>query len=76
MVSCSILGISTAHWNAIVMILIGQYDSPFVRRIAIALNHYGMPFERRVLSVFQDFDAVLAIASFAESRRGTLVVNG
>ncbi len=43
------------------MILVGQYDSPFVRRVAIALNHYGMSFERRVLSVFQDFDAVLAI---------------
>ena len=43
------------------MILIGQYDSPFVRRVAIALNYYGMPFERRVLSVFQDFDAVLGI---------------
>ncbi len=43
------------------MILVGQYDSPFVRRVAIALNHYGMPFERRLLSVFQDFDAMLAI---------------
>ena len=43
------------------MILVGQYDSPFVRRVAIALNHYDILFERRVLSVFQDFDAVLAI---------------
>ncbi len=43
------------------MILIGQYDSPFVRRVAVALNHYGMPFERRVLSVFQDFGAVLSV---------------
>lgn len=43
------------------MILIGQYDSPFVRRVAVALNHYGMAFERSVLSVFQDFDAVLAV---------------
>ena len=43
------------------MILVGQYDSPFVRRVAIALNHYGMPFERRVLSVFQDFDTLLAV---------------
>jgi len=43
------------------MILVGQYDSPFVRRVAIALNHYRMPFERRVLSVFQDFDKMLAI---------------
>ena len=43
------------------MILVGQFDSPFVRRVAVALNHYGMPFERRVLSVFQDFDAMLSI---------------
>ena len=43
------------------MILVGQYDSPFVRRVAVALNHYGLPFERRVLSVFQDFDALLDI---------------
>ncbi|MEE9210549.1 MAG: glutathione S-transferase family protein [Kiloniellales bacterium] len=43
------------------MILVGQYDSPFVRRVAVALNHYGRPFERRVLSVFQDFDTMLAI---------------
>jgi len=43
------------------MILVGQFDSPFVRRVAIALHHYGMPFERRVLSVFKDFDAMLAI---------------
>ncbi|MCH8155184.1 MAG: glutathione S-transferase family protein [Proteobacteria bacterium] len=43
------------------MILVGQYDSPFVRRVAVALHHYGLPFERRVLSVFQDFDAMLAI---------------
>ncbi len=43
------------------MILVGQYDSPFVRRVAIALNHYGMAFERRVLSTFQDFDEMLAI---------------
>ncbi len=43
------------------MILVGQYDSPFVRRVAVALNHFGMPFERQVLSVFQDFDAMLSI---------------
>ena len=43
------------------MILVGQYDSPFVRRVAIALNHYGMVFERRVLSTFQDFDEMLVI---------------
>ena len=35
------------------MILVGQYDSPFVRRVAVTLHHYGMPFERNRLSVFQ-----------------------
>src|SRR4030088_2864108 len=34
------------------MILIGQYDSPFVRRVAIGLRFYGLPFEHRPLSAF------------------------
>jgi glutathione S-transferase len=36
------------------MILIGQYDSPFVRRVGIALTLYGLPFEHRPWSVFGD----------------------
>jgi glutathione S-transferase len=36
------------------MILIGQYDSPFVRRVAIALRHYELPFEHRSWSVWAD----------------------
>ncbi len=40
------------------MILIGQYDSPFVRRVAIALTLYEMPFEQRPWSVFGDADKV------------------
>ena len=43
------------------MILVGQFDSPFVRRVAIAMHHYGVSYERRVLSVFKDFDAMLEI---------------
>ncbi|HQU66558.1 MAG TPA: glutathione S-transferase family protein [Albidovulum sp.] len=43
------------------MILIGQYDSPFVRRVGIALRLYGMPFEHRPWSVVGDFDRLLAI---------------
>lgn len=36
------------------MILVGQYDSPFVRRVAATLHHYRMPFSRNTLSVFSD----------------------
>jgi glutathione S-transferase len=43
------------------MILVGQLDSPFVRRVAVALNFYDLKFERRVLSVFQDFNSMLEI---------------
>lgn len=38
------------------MILIGQYDSPFVRRVGIALTLYGMAFEHRPWSSFGDAD--------------------
>ena len=40
------------------MILVGQYDSPFVRRVGIALVLYGLPFEHRPWSVFGDADRV------------------
>ncbi|MCA6109188.1 glutathione S-transferase family protein [Bradyrhizobium cenepequi] len=42
------------------MILIGQYDSPFVRRTAIALRLYGLPFEHRPWSTFGDGDKIAA----------------
>ena len=38
------------------MILIGQYDSPFVRRVGIALTLYGLPFSHRPWSAFSDAD--------------------
>ncbi len=42
-------------------ILIGQYDSPFVRRVGIALRLYEMPFEHRPWSVFADAEKMSAI---------------
>jgi glutathione S-transferase len=40
------------------MILIGQYDSPFVRRVGIALTLYGTSFEHRPWSTFGDADKI------------------
>src|ERR1700716_3945146 len=40
------------------MILIGQYTSPFVRRVAIALRLYGLPFEHRPWSTFGEGDKI------------------
>jgi glutathione S-transferase len=40
------------------MILIGMYDSPFTRRVAIALALLGLPFEQRDWSVGADFDRI------------------
>jgi glutathione S-transferase len=56
------------------MILIGQYDSPFVRRTAIALRLYGLPFEHRPWSTFGEADK---IAPYNPLRRvPTLVLDG
>lgn len=55
------------------MILIGQYDSPYVRRVGIALRLYGMDFEHRPWSSFGDADR---IAEFNPLRRvPTLVLD-
>jgi glutathione S-transferase len=55
------------------MILIGQYDSPFVRRVAIALRLYGMAYEHRPWSTFGDAEQ---IAPFNPLRRvPTLVID-
>lgn len=40
------------------MILIGQYDSPFVRRVGIALTLYGLPFRHEPWSSFGDADKI------------------
>lgn len=43
------------------MILIGQYDSPFVRRVAIALTLYELPFTQQPWSTFADADKLRVI---------------
>lgn len=55
------------------MILIGMYDSPFVRRVAIAMRLYDMDFEHRPWSVFRDMDKVAAFNPLI--RVPTLVLN-
>jgi glutathione S-transferase len=40
------------------MILVGQYDSPFVRRVAVSLRVLGLAYEHDTRSVFADFDAM------------------
>jgi glutathione S-transferase len=42
------------------MILIGQYDSPFVRRVAVALQLYAIPYEHRPWSTFGDAERIAA----------------
>ncbi len=55
------------------MILIGQYDSPFVRRVAVALNILGLAYEHRPWSTFGDADR---LAGFNPLRRvPTLVLD-
>jgi glutathione S-transferase len=55
------------------MILIGQYDSPFVRRVAIALHLYKLPYEHRPWSVFGDAEK---LAEFNPLRRvPTLIID-
>ena len=38
------------------MKLVGMLDSPYVRRVAISLDLYGVAFEHQSLSVFRTFD--------------------
>src|SRR6202042_2940463 len=40
------------------MILIGMFDSPFVRRVAVSMNFLNMPFEHRNWSVGKDFELI------------------
>ena len=40
------------------MVLIGMFDSPFVRRVAVSMNLLGMTFEHRNWSVGKDFELI------------------
>jgi len=40
------------------MILVGQYDSPYTRRVAVSLGLLGFSFEHDARSVFADFDSM------------------
>lgn len=40
------------------MILVGQYDSPYVRRVAVSLRALGLEYEHDTRSVFGDFDSM------------------
>jgi glutathione S-transferase len=40
------------------MILVGQYDSPYVRRVAVSLRVLGFAYEHDTRSVFSDFDSM------------------
>jgi glutathione S-transferase len=39
-------------------VLVGQFDSPFVRRVAVTLGLYEIPFEHRNWSVFRDAEKI------------------
>lgn len=41
--------------------LVGLWDSPFVRRVAVTMRLYGMPFEPVKLSVYRNADELHAI---------------
>ncbi len=43
------------------MQLTGMLDSPFVRRVAVALVKWGAPFEHKPISLFRHIDAFAAI---------------
>lgn len=40
------------------MILVGQYDSPYVRRVAVSLRVLDLPYEHDTRSVFGDFESM------------------
>lgn len=56
------------------MILVGQYDSPFVRRVGISLRVLGLDYEHDTRSVFADFDQMRRVNPLG--RIPSLVLDG
>ena len=56
------------------MILVGQYDSPYVRRLAISLRVLGFEYQHDTRSVFADFDAMRKVNPLG--RIPSLVLDG
>lgn len=40
------------------LLLVGRYLSPFVRRVAVAMQHFDIPYGRHVLSTLKDMDTI------------------
>jgi glutathione S-transferase len=40
------------------LLLIGMFDSPYVRRVAVSMSLLGLPFEHRNWSIGKDFDQI------------------
>jgi glutathione S-transferase len=47
------------------MILVGQYDSPYVRRTAVSLRVLGFDYQHDTRSIFGDFDAMRTVNPLA-----------
>ena len=56
------------------MILVGQYDSPFVRRVAVSLRALGCTYQHDTRSVFADFEAMRQVNPLG--RIPSLVLDG
>ena len=62
------------------MILTGLYDSPFVRRVAVTLEYYGLAFDREIWSIYADLAQVerrnpLGRVPALQLRDGTLLID-